>query len=183
MFDLTPDRIQSDDVTIAGGNAFYLTPDAKRQEIQSLAEKGLLGDIANDPIAKRKFFDMLELGDIEELYDSFLKDIDYTRWENKLFRQGMIQETDPSILQEIEMQNQQAYMAWQQEVANFEQRRVEWQSADQTFKKAYGDKKRPPSSSDRWSGKAPTNSLKRLTVSIKALRRQPGTNSRIFRRK
>ena len=139
VFDLTPDRIQSDDVTIAGGNAFYLTPDAKRQEIQSLAEKGLLGDIANDPIAKRKFFDMLELGDIEELYDSFLKDIDYTRWENKLFRQGMIQETDPSILQEIEMQNQQAYMAWQQEAATFEQRQMEWQGADQQFKKAYGE--------------------------------------------
>lgn len=138
-FEITPDRIQSDDVVIAGGNAFYLTPDAKRQEIQQLAEKGLLGDIVNDPIAKRKFFDMLELGDIEELYDSYLQDIDFTRWENKLFKKGLVEETDPSIQQEIEQLEQQMFLAWQQEVATYEQRRMGWQAQNEEFKRAYGE--------------------------------------------
>jgi hypothetical protein len=138
-FDITPDRIQSDDVILAGGNAFYLTPDAKRQEIQSLAEKGLLGDIVNDPIAKRKFFDMLELGDIEELYDSYLQDIDFTRWENKLFKKGIVQETDPSILQQIELQEQQMFLQWQNDVSTFDERFNKWKMDSEEFKRGYGE--------------------------------------------
>jgi hypothetical protein len=43
----TPDQIESDDIVIFGGNAFYMTPESKRAEIEKLGSAGLFGALGN----------------------------------------------------------------------------------------------------------------------------------------
>jgi hypothetical protein len=43
----TPDQIESDDIVIFGGNAFYMTPESKRAEIEKLGSAGFFGALGN----------------------------------------------------------------------------------------------------------------------------------------
>jgi hypothetical protein len=71
----TPDQIQSDDIAIFGGNAFYMTPESKREQIQQLGAAGFMGDIVGDPVAKQKYLKLLELPFFDSVFADDVVDL------------------------------------------------------------------------------------------------------------
>lgn len=102
-------QIKSENVRVANRAAFFLTPEGRKKEVLQLLEIGAL-DI-NNPVIKLRLADVLGTGDSETFFDSYLAAVNLARWENELFKNGTLEETDPYIIQQINapmMQYQQA---------------------------------------------------------------------------
>lgn len=92
-------QIRSENVRVANRAAFFMTPEGRKQEVLQLLKVGAL-DI-NNPVIKLRLADVLGTGDSETFFDSYLAAVNLARWENELFKNGKLEETDPYIKQQI----------------------------------------------------------------------------------
>jgi hypothetical protein len=127
----TPDEVRPNNIILSNGDSFYMMPDQRRAEIQQMAAQGLFGDLVKDPIARAKYFKQIHMPDPGGTGDSIEKDTKMAKYENLMFKNGQLIETDPFILQQIQQQTQQWVVAkqdyeqnfpiWQQKKAQFDQ--------------------------------------------------------------
>lgn len=92
-------QIKSFNVKVSNRAAFFMTPEGRKAEVLELLKVGAL-DI-NNPIVKMRLADVIGTGDSATFFDSFLAAIEMARWENEQFKNGMLEETDPFTMSQL----------------------------------------------------------------------------------
>jgi hypothetical protein len=129
----TPDQIQSDDVIIFGGNAFYMTPESKRAEIEKLGSAGFFGDVVGDPIAKQKYLKLLELPFYDSAFADELTDLNAAKRENRRFGKFMFDDDREWVVGPLKQQYLAASMAWMQAKIAFDGQIDQYQKDQASF--------------------------------------------------
>lgn len=129
----SPDDIKSDDITIYGGNAFYMTPEAKNEELDRLLGLGAFGNIAQDMKARRAYLKQRSDFLPEDSWNPEHNDIDMAKWENRRFKNGQFTEDREYIIEAVMAEHQAKLQQWQQAKAVFEKAIQAWKTAKDRF--------------------------------------------------
>jgi hypothetical protein len=112
---ITPDQLRSDDVVVANRAAFFMTPEARKRQIQEFHMQGFFGNPA-DPVVQQKVARLLELP-TNEMFAELTKDIDRARRENRALAKGQLNEPNQALVQQMQAEYDAALMQYQQQVA------------------------------------------------------------------
>lgn len=132
-----PSDVRCDDIVLYGGNAFYQSPEARKQELMQMAEMGYFGDVKGNPADRKAFLRLYDAPTADSLYSDELVDIEAAKRENKMFSQFQFIENRSWILEPIIIAYQQAVAAWMQAKMAFEQAMPQYQAKLAEFERLY----------------------------------------------
>jgi hypothetical protein len=110
-FTFTPDQVRSENIILSNGHSFFLMPAEQRAETERLVDKGWYGNM-EDPLTQAKIFKQMKLPAPEGMFDSIMNDYTMAQRENRLFKEGKLEETDPFIIQQIQQEYQTLMEEW-----------------------------------------------------------------------
>lgn len=97
-----PEDINTKNVVVKGGKSIFMSPEAKQEQVDAMAQMGVLGDIVNDPIRRRQYLEQKQMPDIVSAFDPDMSDVERQQLENSLFAQGKFMEDNPQVIRELE---------------------------------------------------------------------------------
>jgi hypothetical protein len=127
----TADDIKSDDITLFGGNAFFMSREEYNAELDRLQQMGVFGDakgIRNYLRLRNSFIP-------EDSWNPDFKDIDMAKWENNRFKQGFFKEDRGFVIGAVNEQYTQEFEAWKMAKEQYPIMMTEWEAASSKFDK------------------------------------------------
>jgi hypothetical protein len=115
-FTFTPDQIKSDNIVLANGPWFFMDPQQRMAKVDQLFAMGALGNPQSPATHKRYLWLQGIGGGLEEVTKTYTDDIRMAKAENQLFKEGKLEETDPTLVNQNPMMQeyQAAFQQWQQ---------------------------------------------------------------------
>jgi hypothetical protein len=129
----SPEDIKSDDITLFGGNAFYMTPEAKEQQLDKLLEIGAFGDISTNDKMRLAYLKQRGVFVPESSYDPNYHDRQMAEWENARFKNGQFEEDRQYIVDALIKEFADAEAAYEQAAQMYQEDMENWQTMKEEF--------------------------------------------------